>query len=1037
MTLHVLPTERHVALARAAGARAETRGALRERLLGALAPDVAFARRASTRLALASVLPEVTAKNPLLAPIARRGGTAWEKMVDAVDAALTRLHACAVPDAALEAVAREGGALGHRARLLHDARLAKDRTLGARGLTDLRAAPAVLSEAIARRPPGEVVDLVGDPRLVAKWILAWTGADLAWWRALDRALAGASGGATISVPAIDYALDLGSEKEAPLDLVAAEIARGLEEAPATFTVDAPLGDLRLATEAPSVRRAEVRRCQASDSQARAASDAIFSALAGRGGKRAAAQLNLLFGDSPAATLDAVAVVLPNLSSESLKPILEALAEAGIPAEDRRAGAAQGAGVLRFAMHALTVSARGLKRREVAALLRSGYVDPAVAFADPTGEAVSGLARALEDHCEERAEPPVLGLEATARAAGEEGSEERAALARKVAEILGAAGGNGTRAAHAGAAESVWRGLGVDARIARSLRSDVFAEDSGDRLARAELRAIAADARAFGLLEETLAEYVESARALGLEGREVPHETFLHELGQALAEPCERSEAWSRAICTGPSRWPEPDSTGCVRIAEPWELAGLPLDVLVVVDANDGALPKAEPDDPLFPEALAARLRTLSPRAAPASADARAALSMGELAAAAACARRVVLCLRERDDAGALLAPAPVVAWLERGSVARSSWTGSPLVAKPITRHELELGLLARGEGAAGLEGCARRARIERAREALFEGENLEPSPITGRLTPSAILARVLGEETGGGARPLAVTALERIAACAFQGYAANVLRATERRAREEIPDAREGGTLLHAALAAAFNATRALFRDRPRDRERIVDVAMKASAGVLRKDAAASALRRLTLEKLAESVRAVVLASIDDEAWDFERAELTFSDSVLDDGQTKVTFRGSVDRVDRGAARAVRVMDYKSSDSGAKHATKQLGSTTFQIALYARVAAEALGAERAEGVYLPAQPAALPLKARRVQSNDKAWSVAHEPVVAGRPRFETAALEIVSAFRGGALVPLPMEKQACERCSFDGGCRKPRFVIRGNATDEE
>jgi hypothetical protein len=258
-------------------------------------------------------------------------------------------------------------------------------------------------------------------------------------------------------------------------------------------------------------------------------------------------------------------------------------------------------------------------------------------------------------------------------------------------------------------------------------------------------------------------------------------------------------------------------------------------------------------------------------------------------------------------------------------------------------------------------------------------------------------------------------------------------------------DAREGGILLHEALAAAFRATAPLWSERPRPRDAIERAAMSAADAVLARDGAASGLRKLAIDRIRESVAAVVAWSFDDDEWDFALAEQPFGDGRdgswpalrLDGGDgVVVSLRGSIDRVDAAHTRsAVRAMDYKSSDRAAQRATKGLGQTTFQIALYAKIAAAERGAREAAGLYLPAAASALPLKRRRVLASEKQWNTAHEPFE-GRARHEAWALDVVRALRSGALAPEPTEKDACARCAFDGGCRKPRFVIRGTTPEE-
>ena len=119
--LLVLPTERHVERAIRQGSRAgifgpppETRAALLERLLVALAPHVALATATDVRLALAFAL-EATNEAPqmslfggderprsaavddtLLGPMCSIGGASWVRMVRALDGSIGRIRAAGV-----------------------------------------------------------------------------------------------------------------------------------------------------------------------------------------------------------------------------------------------------------------------------------------------------------------------------------------------------------------------------------------------------------------------------------------------------------------------------------------------------------------------------------------------------------------------------------------------------------------------------------------------------------------------------------------------------------------------------------------------------------------------------------------------------------------------------------------------------------------------------------------------------------------------------------------------------------------------------
>jgi ATP-dependent helicase/nuclease subunit B len=1014
---YVVPSERHVERVALAGHAAETRTRLRLRLLEALAPDVVLASRLEARLALAGALARIAPADPLLAPLARDGGAAWTRTVDAIDRAIGALRSAGTRLETLATVERAGGTAGRRAGTLRASLVALDAELGRAKLSDARATAQLLGDALSRASPTAVARAVGAPRLAARWIVEWSASDVAWWRALDLALTRTGGGARIELPTFDQALDPGRERDV-LEIVADDVARALDGAPEPMRVDAALGDLRGAGEVPSVVRARVTLRHAADAeaQARAVVDAVRDAL-----ERGAA-------------VEEIAVAVPRIDDESLGPLRRALEEAGIVAHDPRGDSPGASGIVASALDALALASRGLPRADVAALLRSRYVDPRrVAGEEDRARAVASsldLARALEQTPTASAPDPASALAATARiaapargASSASNADARAALAGRVASILTRASSAGTRAEHVAAARAVWSDLGLDPSRGRGARDTLASDAPASGIARAELRGMARDGHAWELLLAALDAYEASAVRLGVAHAKVEGAVFRDEIAGALE---------ASASPPGGAR------AGAVRIARLPELSGERLALLVVLDANDGVLPGAGAGDALLSDALTTALRTLDPGAAPTAPAVQSARELAGLALAACHAQRVVLAYRARDEQGALLAPAPIVAWLERGGVARTVWRASPLDGAPTTAAEVCLQALARDpSGAFALRPrAARLAQIERARESFFESSAAVADDVVGRLGPSDALGAVLAHDTGGADRPLAITSLESLARCAFQGYASQVLRARERHAVRELPDARESGTLVHEALAAAFKATEAMWAVRPRDADAIRARALDAVDALVRADDAGSVLRRLALARLREGVLAVIDWSLADEAWDFALAEQRFGDPDaaswpalrIDDGVTALALRGSIDRVDVGHHRAaVRAIDYKSSKAAVEAGMKNLGETVFQIALYARVAAAAKVARELDGLYVPTQKR--DVAAMRTRDAFAAlWAELHEPD-GGRARIEGRALAIVRGVREGALHPRPSDPRACDHCALSGGCRKPRFAI--------
>src|SRR5262249_50792981 len=150
-----------------------------------------------------------------------------------------------------------------------------------------------------------------------------------------------------------------------------------------------------------------------------------------------------------------------------------------------------------------------------------------------------------------------------------------------------------------------------------------------------------------------------------------------------------------------------------------------------------------------------------------------------------------------------------------------------------------------------------------------------------------------------------------------RGYAEQVLGARAKRVPAEVPDALEEGTTVHAALAAAFDATRAEWPKRPRDREAILRTGLEAAAASLLEEGEPAGLGELTFARALASVAAILARALDDDDWDFAAAEQPFGEETpeawpalrLGEG---LALRGKLDRLDRlHAGGAARVLDYK------------------------------------------------------------------------------------------------------------------------------
>lgn len=1036
--LYVVPGERHVERLAREGKRAETRASLRTRLAAALLPDVAFADRRECRLVLAMALSEPEASGPgqlglfggvipeaaprtaiteaqgdaLLSAVRARGGASWARMIAALDDAIGVLRARGGTAEHLERVARTKGFLATRARTLATAMRALDARLARVAARDERLAPALVAEAIVNADASQLEEILGSRRLRGRWLLAWEPCDLAWWRALDDKLAPRGGGARVVLPTFDRPL-AGSRERDPLDALADDVARGLDGPAESETIEPVLGDLTGADGGDGTLGGDPARVQlvsASDAvaQARAAAAAVSDALA------------------KGAAVERIAIAFPVIDERTLGPLRRALEDEGIVAFEARGMPPSQAPVIAGALLALD-AASSLERHTVARLLRSGWLDTPRLTGEDRRDAerrIGRLARTLETSATAAGEDALERLvrTATARNPGrpsrsneedEERERERdVALATHLASMLSRARKATTRIEQVRAARELWRELGIGARAGRGGLASFTSDAVPTGVPRAERLAIARDARAWDALVSALDLYETTAHRVGALEQAIDAAGFRLELVELLD-----------AAATQPGA----GRAAAVRIARLADVAGDALDLLVVLDANEGLLPRDDAHDALVSDSLAEAIAKASRGAfvVPTQGATRA-RELTALAVAAAEAKLVVLAFVREDGAGAPLAPSPVVDALERAGV-------------PVVTTEPE------PPRRSGVDVRVRVAR-EREREGFFLDPARPRSEIVGDLAPSADAARLLVSETGGAERALAVTGLERFARCAFMGFAQVVLAAREADTKDELPDAREEGTLIHEALAAAFLATRELWPRRPRPADDIFTLGEAAANDVLERWQGHAPLRAVVRLRVRDAVRAVLRVALEDDTWDFTLAEQpfgarsasTWSALVLAEQDLRLSLRGSIDRVDRAHdGRALRVIDYKRSKSTVQASAGSLGETALQVPLYACVASREVG--------LPATGAYVPTQARDVGPGNKPSAKAaarmDELVARGSgsalAEIERRALGIVASARSGALVPLPASESECRLCEVSGGCRKPRFAMAPIEEGEE
>jgi len=973
----VVPTGRHVERFVLAGYEATTFPQLEERLLSRLT-ELSVASRAEERAFVAAVLEEFENVSEIDG-MEVRSASFCEALLGALDDLAQAVGSFA---RARRATVDVGS---RRVALLAELEARLDRALAEAGLVARRRVAETLAARVALSAPPVVEEALGARALETRLLVDLSPSHLALVRALEQVLAPRGGRATVCLPMHDRPFD--SERiPDPLERVSTWALAHLEDAPRTVPLEPRLGmlDASPASDAPPLSGVEIRLAASREAEAHAVVSAVAAALAG------------------GARIEAVAVGVLRLDEGLSVALGRAFEAAGIAAHGVSHERSMLPAFLADALAALDkTDARTLSR-----LLSSPYVDLGL----PPKEARTHLAALVRRL---GSVPNVVA--ATARAAARVAvaraarpsarREERERDLDLVDRALGAfetfplAG----TASELAAATLAWLvALGVPTRASRADLS-LFATDTPDTIAALEAGALARDARAWEAFETALAEVEHGAIRAGRGEVPVPRGRFFDEVF-AVYRPSPPLPGASRSFA--------------VRVAELSELADEDLDLLVVPAATTAGLGAAPPRS-----ALLSRETLVALGYDPLVATAK---GLAELALASVRAARVVLTACEGDDDDASPVSPIVTALRERGAPVVTFGRGSRL-AVALSPADATLVRLLAGELPRDADARAR-VEIEREREGFFLSERRPMSAVVGALTSDAALA-VLGEESGR-ARPLALTGLERLAECAFRGYAHILLGAREPMEEAELPTARDEGTRLHGALFAALTAVRGLLVGRPRDVERIVQEAEMAAGAYLAAVETGGPLEPLLDRRVRAVVRSVARDAATDERFTFEVGEQAFGEEgpaswpalELGDGDDTVRLRGRIDRVDVGALRAsARVIDYKRGRLD--ELARKLGTTALQVPLYALAAKRPLEVDEVKGIYYSLRDDEL------LRPNEKARG---EEIVDGLladRTVEKTVLAVIGRLRAGDVAPRPPNETLCRTCGLAGGCRRPRFAM--------
>jgi RecB family exonuclease len=375
---------------------------------------------------------------------------------------------------------------------------------------------------------------------------------------------------------------------------------------------------------------------------------------------------------------------------------------------------------------------------------------------------------------------------------------------------------------------------------------------------------------------------------------------------------------------------------------------------------------------------------------------------------------------------------------------RLDFSARPLGAKCLTRAEAlcldpeSPEALSRG-GPLALELASLGRQRSRRETAIARGEI---DPYSGGLYSADVLAELQQRLAFSAEKPASPSRLDKLAGCAFRGFAEHILRIDVDEERGDWIDAREEGTLFHRCLESAFTAlgSEGLLplrggERRAREEEVFLGAVRRTLDGHEREATvghplAWRAFRRKTERQLLRVYAAEV--AVEDgfvpSAFeiDFGSPQNPAVPLTLEDGAT-VFIGGKIDRLDQ-RDRELRVVDYKRGriDDKERRLKRLLGRQDLQLPVYAWLVSSARGRAAVDALYLSIEKADRSATlgeicaARDVdlasflgppESSDAGD---HPPAIASTLR------KVIGEARAGRLPVVPGD---CAHCSFSAACR--------------
>lgn len=960
--------------------------------LARFAREITLATPHAVRLLTAQALGEIDGASPRWPEEAG----ARAALADSMDQAIGRLRRASVTPAHLRALETP------EAARLADVVARIDALLAAHGLVDPRRAGTLAASRIREAPRaalGELDAALRSGAVIVAGLVAFEPDDLAVIEALHARLRDEGGrGVSVVLPRL-------ATPDDPIGAVAAGLERrwaALADPPEITWIEA---------RTPHAVQAITARDESGE--ARAVVAAVLTALA-RG-----------------AAPERIAILVPALDEARLSPLRAALADARVPFAEPRGRPAQRSPAGRILLGLLAIAAGPVTREQVIELLRApGLHVGAWMDCDGAGEAAGRatlLAHRLREvpvEIDRTGQLLAEGLRdliatrrhttARARRVGPLPDEDwmPAGLERLLADARSLGGAQTSRR------ELVSKLFELADRLAlgRPEPREIAAARSASRRYGFALRGVGEAAAAVRTLREAARSIVEAADSVGLADHPVTADALAEELAIVAEEL-----AVGSAACTACA----------VRIEGAAELAGLDHDLLVVMGLEEHAHSGREGDESLLDEPLR---RQLPAEVRPLSSRDRELGRRAELGLALAGAARLVTSFCTGDE-GELSSPHLWFRWSEALGAERHKEPTSRVArfASPLDSRSAELCALARG--APPRAELALRVRIERARSAYFLDPRAPGHAFCGRVVLADAEARRRFIASVGGdtkERPVAVTAIERAAGCAFAGFARRVLHVRRSEDLGEPADARERGTLVHRALEYAFEGVRAHGAGDVDPARLLAAARAHAEAGLGLAGALAPLRREACEQAITDAVAVVARALHEGGALRFRYAEQSFGSGDAwpalslvaeiaaddEDGEASppVWVDGQIDRIDVSIeGTTARVVDYK---TGRIPAMEEHGRTAFQLPLYAAVVAQQLGLEEVSALYVSVRP-------RGFIDEWPKGDEARRALGGQREEAARAARKIMLSQWRGEVVPRPAKATLCARCEARDVCRRP------------